>query len=201
MSKVDKETLSEEQFDQLLQFFQVFSNESRLKIIGHLANGEKSVGELARLLDLKEPTISHHLAAMKSIDLVDVRPEGTTRVYQLNAKVLEGMGKDIFARPNLAAMVKTSELSKEERVLRNWVKEGRVVGIPAQEKQIRIIVGWIAGQIDPSRRWTEKEFSQWLAQFNEDYATLRRYLVELGYMARENGIYWRTPENDPVSEN
>jgi hypothetical protein len=198
MSSVRKETLSEEQFDQLLRFFQVFSNESRLKIIGHLANGEKKVGELADLLGLKEPTVSHHLAELKGISLVDVRAEGTMRIYQLNARALETISKDIFARPNLAALVKPSELTEEERILRVWVKDGRIVDIPAQEKKIQILLRWLARQIDPERRWTEREFSEWLSQFNEDYAFLRRYLVEGGYMARENGIYWRTPKNDPV---
>jgi hypothetical protein len=108
------------------------------------------------------------------------------------------MSKDIFARPNLAAMVKPSELTEEERILRNWVRDGRIIHIPAQEKKKQILIRWVAGQIDPARRWTEREFSEWLSQFNEDYAFLRRYLVDSGYMARENGIYWRTPESDPA---
>lgn len=192
MAAVRKETLSEEQFEQLLRFFQVFSNESRLKIIGYLANGDKSVGELAQLLDLKEPTISHHLAELKEIGLVNVRAEGTMRIYQLNAKALETISKDIFARPNLAALVKPSDMNEEERILRNWVKDGRILDIPAQEKKKQIVLRWLAGQIDPDRRWTEREFSEWLAGYNEDYALLRRFLVDNGYMAREKGIYWRT---------
>ena len=199
MTTVQREAMSDEQFTRLLQFFQVFSNQSRLRLIGHLANGERSVGELAQLLGLKEPTVSHHLAELKGLGLVDVRAEGTTRIYLLNARALETIGKDIFARPNLAALVPRSELSEEERLLRAWVKDGRIVHIPAQEKKKQIVIRWLAGQIDPARRWTEREFSEWLAQYNEDYATLRRYLVEAGYMARENNIYWRTPENDPAS--
>ena len=199
MATVAREAMSEEQFTRLLQFFQVFSNESRLRLIGHLANGERSVGELARLLDLKEPTVSHHLAELKGLGLVTVRAEGNMRIYQLNAKALESISKDIFARPNLAAMVPKSEMNEEERVLRVWVKDGRIVDIPAQEKKKQIVIRWLAGQIDPARRWTEREFSEWLSRFNEDYAVLRRYLVDSGYMARENGIYWRTPENDPAS--
>lgn len=191
MGTIAKDSLSEEQFEKLLRFFQVFGNESRLKIIGHLANGDRSVGELAELLDLKEPTISHHLADMKAIGLVTVRPEGTMRIYHLDSKVLEGMGKDIFAQPNLAALVDTRDLTEDERILRTWVKNGRIVDIPAQEKKKQVILRWVADQIDPDRRWTEKEFSEWLSQFNEDYAFLRRYLVDNGYMAREKGIYWR----------
>ena len=195
MANMNKDIFSEEQFDQLLRFFQVFSNESRLKIIGYLANSEKSVGELAGLLGIKEPTVSHHLSEMKSIGLVDARAEGTMRIYRLNAKALEAMSKDIFAHSNLAALVKSSEMSEEDKVLRTWVKDGRLTGIPAQEKKKQILMRWLAGQIDPDRRWTEREFSEWLTQFNEDFATLRRYLVDSGYMAREKGIYWRTQKD------
>ena len=197
MATVEKDVLSEEQFQHLLQFFQVFSNGSRLKLIGHLANGEKSVGELADLLGVREPTVSHHLAELKGLNLVNVRAEGTMRIYQLNTKALESISKDIFARPNLAALVKPSEMTDEERTLRTWVKNGRIVDIPAQEKKKQILIRWLAGQIDPDRRWTEKEFNAWLKDYNEDFATLRRYLVDASYVARENGIYWRTPESDP----
>lgn len=198
MKETEREPFTQDQFERLLRFFQVFSNESRLKLIGHLANGEKSVGELADLLGVKEPTVSHHLAELKGIGLVDVRAEGTMRIYRLKTRALEEMSKDIFAQNNLAALVKPTEMTNEERVLRTWVKNGRIVGIPAQEKKKQILIRWLANQIDPQRRWTEKEFSEWLSGFNEDYATLRRYLVDYGYMARENGIYWRTPENDPA---
>lgn len=192
MAGINKEALSEEQFDQLLRFFQVFSNESRLKIIGHLANGEKNVGELAGLLRVKEPTVSHHLAEMKAIGLVDARAEGTMRIYRLNSRALEAMSKDIFAHSNLAALVKSSELSEDEKILRTWVKDGRIIDLPAQEKKKQVIIRWLADRIPHDRRWTEREFSEWLTQFNEDYATLRRYLVDSGYMTREKGIYWRT---------
>ena len=198
MATVERNAMTDEQFTRLLQFFQVFSNESRLRLIGHLANGERSVGELAQLLNLKEPTVSHHLAELKELGLVEARAEGNLRIYRLNTRVLETLSKDIFAQPNLAALVPRSELSEDERILRTWVKNGRLVDIPAQEKKKQVVIHWLAEQIDPERRWTEREFNQWLAQFNEDYATLRRYLVDGGYMARENGIYWRTPERDPA---
>lgn len=200
MATLQADNISEDQLLKLLQFFQVFADESRLKMIGYLANGDYSVGELAERLGLKEPTISHHLAQMKALGIVSVEPDGTRRIYSLNGKSLETISKDIFAQPNLANLVPTSDLSKDERTLRTWVKDGRIVGIPAQERKRQVLIQWVAQQIDPDRRWTEKEFSEWLSQFNEDYAFLRRYLVEAGYMARNKGVYWRTPENDPALE-
>lgn len=199
MNVLSKEMLSDEQFNHLLRFFQVFSNESRLKLIGYLADGEKSVGELAELVELKEPTVSHHLSEMKSIGLVNVRAEGTMRFYQLNSRALEAMSKDIFARPNLAALVRPKEMSHDERVLRTWIKDGRITGFPAQEQKIRVLIHWLAQRIDPAQSWTEREFNEWLAQYNDDYAFMRRYLVTLGYMSREDGLYRRLPASNPAA--
>ena len=51
-----------EKFQTLVHFLKTLAHESRLKLLGLLAEREYSVGELAELLDLKEPTVSHHLA-------------------------------------------------------------------------------------------------------------------------------------------
>ncbi len=54
----------------LLQFFKAMADKSRLAIVGLLAGGERSVQELAAALDLKEPTVSHHLAILKAQGIV-----------------------------------------------------------------------------------------------------------------------------------
>ena len=93
------------EFDQLLQFFRVLGNDSRLKILGFLANGERNVGDLAGLLGVKEPTVSHHLSMMKDLGLVTVRAEGNVRIYGLNVGRLEGMSRDVFSKKGLATLL------------------------------------------------------------------------------------------------
>ena len=68
----------------LLAFFKALADESRLRIVGLLAEREHSVQELARALDLKEPTVSHHLPILKATGLVTARAEGTTRWHALD---------------------------------------------------------------------------------------------------------------------
>src|SRR5688572_11754143 len=100
--------MSQAHFTQLLQFFKILGHETRLQIVGLLANGERSVGDLAALLKLTEPTVSHHLAMMKELGLLGVRAEGTTRIYWLDTKFLEQMSKDIFSQANLANLIETN---------------------------------------------------------------------------------------------
>ena len=59
--------MPEADLETLLAFFKAMANESRLKIVGLLAERERSGQELAELLGLKEPTVSHHLSVLKAL--------------------------------------------------------------------------------------------------------------------------------------
>ena len=189
--------MTQEKFAQLLQFFKVVGNESRLKILGLLANEERSVGELAELLELKEPTVSHHLAAMKQLGLVHVRAEGTVRIYSLNTKFLEAMNRDLFSRENLATLVDdTSENAWEQKVLQTFLEGDRIKELPSRHKKRLVILKWLANQFEVGACYSEPEISERLEHYNPDYASLRRYLIDYGLMEREKGVYWRTEPED-----
>ena len=185
--------MSDERFEQLLQFFKVLGNKNRLQILGLLANEERNVGELALMLGLKEPTVSHHLALLKELGLVDTRPEGNLRLYRLNQKALEKMNKDIFSPKQLAALVdvRKSEETWEEKVLKAFVANGRLLDIPARRKKRLVVLTWLVQQLDPTRQYHELELNDWLKQFHDDCASLRRYMVEEQLLIRERNTYWR----------
>jgi DNA-binding transcriptional ArsR family regulator len=189
--------MTQEKFTQLLQFFKVIGNESRLKILGLLANEERSVGELAALLDLKEPTVSHHLSAMKSLGLVGVRAEGNVRIYWLDTKFLEGMSKDLFSRDSLATLVDdTSQDAWERKVLQTFLDGDRIKELPSRHKKRLVVLTWLANQFDMDVRYAEQEMNERLKQYNPDYASLRRYMIDYKLMQREKGIYWRVEPED-----
>lgn len=59
------------------------SNESRLLVLCHLADGEKSVGELQSLIGLRQSALSQHLARLRREGLVQTRRESQTIYYSL----------------------------------------------------------------------------------------------------------------------
>lgn len=66
--------------------FKVVGDKSRYNlvcILGKSKNG-MTVGELTETLNLKQPTITHHLQVLHSVDAVNIKPEGTRRIYSLN---------------------------------------------------------------------------------------------------------------------
>jgi ArsR family transcriptional regulator, virulence genes transcriptional regulator len=67
-----------------------FADAKRLIIIDELRGGEKTVGELARNLDLPQAVVSRNLAILRDKGVVNVRRETTSAYYSLsNAKIGE----------------------------------------------------------------------------------------------------------------
>jgi ArsR family transcriptional regulator len=60
-------------------------HKDRLMILCHLANGEKSVGQIADLLEISQSPLSQHLSRMRKEGLVDTRREAQTIFYSLKS--------------------------------------------------------------------------------------------------------------------
>ncbi len=186
--------MPEEEFDTLLSFFKVLGNESRLKIIGLLANTEHTVGELATALGVKEPTVSQHLAMLKHVGLVNVRPDGNLRYYSFNTQALINLNKEVFSRERFASLVKPFDEVGDEwerKVLQQCFKGEQLTHIPANDRKFRVVLDWLVERFEYGKQYPEKQVNETLKRHHEDYALLRRALVDYGYMAREKGVYWR----------
>ena len=60
-------------------------HKDRLMILCHLAAGEKSVGQIAGLLEIPQSPLSQHLSRMRKEGLVDTRREAQTIFYSLQS--------------------------------------------------------------------------------------------------------------------
>jgi DNA-binding transcriptional ArsR family regulator len=65
------------------EFLKALAHESRLLILCNLLTGEKSVGELEAVLDLRQSTVSQQLARLRLEGLVEARREGKTIYYSI----------------------------------------------------------------------------------------------------------------------
>src|SRR5271168_4044097 len=93
----------------MLQFCKAMADESRLKMIGLLSGAEHSVQQLASMLNLREPTVSHHLAVLKQLELVRMRADGNFRWYRLNEEVLGKISRAVFRPENIARLAVTAD--------------------------------------------------------------------------------------------
>lgn len=186
-----------DEFQTLLRFFKALANESRLKMVGILAGRECSVEELAAFLQLKEPTVSHHLSILKELNLVQLRPEGNTHWYRLDSSALHSINRSVFSTDKIASLVKDVESDAWERqVLSNFLSGLRLKEIPASRKKRIVILKWLVGHFDLGVTYPEANVNEILKRHHPDCATLRRELIGYQMLQRENGLYWRQPSAD-----
>jgi ArsR family transcriptional regulator len=90
-----KQLLSnKELFLRLAETFQALGDSSRVQIIWALAQGEQNVGDLAELLEMSQPAVSHHLRTLRNMKLVSVRRDGRTSFYRLDDEHIERLLKE-----------------------------------------------------------------------------------------------------------
>ena len=181
--------------EELLAFFKALSNANRLKIVALLPKEPLSVEEMAEILGLNSSTVSHHLSKLTKVGLVSARPESYYNVYTLELSVLSDMAERLLSADMLPTVAEDVDVDAYDRkVLKTFLDEnGRLIDFPAQQKKEEAVLRYIVKVFEPGRRYSEKEVTEILSQFNEDYARLRRDLVSLGFMKREGGggTYWR----------
>jgi len=78
------------------------------------------------------------------------------------------------------------------RVLRSFVRDGRLMSIPIVHSKRLVVLDWLSQRFEPGRRYTETMVNLILGQVHADTAALRRYLVDGDFLSRSGGEYWRT---------
>jgi DNA-binding HxlR family transcriptional regulator len=179
--------------EQLLIFFKALADSNRLKIIGLLAQQPYSVEQLSALLELRPPTVSHHLKLLTEAGLVSARAESYYNIYQLEPGVLEQIAHHLAAQDKLPSMAAQVDLEAYDRkVLRDvLLPDGRLKTIPAQRKKREVVLRHILKQFEPGVHYTERQVNDILARFHADTATLRREMIAYKMMGRAQGEYWK----------
>ncbi|HEX4813549.1 MAG TPA: DUF2087 domain-containing protein [Nonomuraea sp.] len=85
-----------------------------------------------------------------------------------------------------------AERSPDERVLRTFLVNGRLTTLAMRRDKRLVLLRYIATVFEPGVRYPEKDVNVALRAFHDDYAALRRYLVDEGFLSREDNVYWRS---------
>lgn len=197
------------QLPDVLTLMKALSDQSRLQMVSWLAEREQTAGELTERLGLSEPTVSHHIAKLHAAGLLQLRMAGTQRFYRLNPERLARYRAYVadLDKPleepadviNDTTWIDPLPLSPEDKkIVAEYTVSGRLTRFPSKEKRWLAILRWLATRFEPGRRYSEREVNVVLTDVHADYASLRRDLVEFGFMRRERGggDYWLTPEHE-----
>ena len=167
------------------------ADERRLRALAAVTLGASSVAEVATHADLSGDEAARALAHLVGAGIVRQDEEGLHVALSTFADAARAASTPQL-RPALEGAT-----SEQAVVVRNFVDaHGRLRALPAREAKRRLVLEWVATRFEPGRRYSEREVNGVLVALYDDVATLRRFLVDEGLLAREAGVYWR-PETAP----
>lgn len=179
-----------------IRIFKCLADKSRLLIINNLMEGPMYVELLSQRLNLAPSTISFHLKKLEAVNLVHSVKEQYYVVYHLNSAILSLSLNDLI-NVEEAEVDEQGEREQQYRdsVIAAFFEYGKLKSIPVQQKKRKIVLEEIAKSFETNRKYTEREVNIIIADFNDDFCTIRREMVGFNIMERENNIYRLVDEN------
>ena len=173
-----------------LTVLKALADDTRIKILRALCERDMYVELLAERLQLTPATVSFHMKKLTAAGLVDSRREQYYTVYSLRGEVFSLTLRELILPRESAD---TAEGLREEmyrrKVLKSFMPNGYCKVMPAQVKKRQIVYEEIYSQFKPGATYTEKEVNETIMRMHDDYCTVRRAFVGMGWMSRDKGIY------------
>ncbi|MEK5397538.1 DUF2087 domain-containing protein [Paenibacillus sp. FSL K6-2859] len=187
------------QVEKIVNYHKALADPTRLRLLLLLSQGEMHGQALAEKLNLSQPTVTHHAAKLREAALIKERRDKNTVYFKLNPEFISSGAESslqfIFSKGARNMEEKSPGSSLKESVLRNFFsKDGRLRQIPAQYKKKLIALQYMVEKLEPGVVYSEKEINEFIKQFHEDFATIRREFIMHQFMYRENDKYELNPQ-------
>ena len=174
-----------------IRLFKCLADKSRLQILKSLAAEDMYVERLAERLGLTAPTVSFHLKKLSDAGAVKSYKTQYYTMYALQSEVFQTRIIDIIREESEEAELQARrDAEYRQKVLDAFFAYGKLKSIPAQRKKKRIVLEEMCKAFQPGRVYAEKEVNLIIADFHDDFCTLRRDMISEGLMARDSSGYW-----------
>jgi len=168
---------------EILSFVKAMASADRLRIVGLLSLGAKRAAEIAEALGMHPSDVNRHLEQLKASGVVS-EADG---VYDLNEKAIESLARGQFEGKRPVYVPEEDWEEDVRKVLKAYLNaDGTIRQIPQMGNKLLIILNFIVDAFFLDTNYTEKEVNTILRRFHVDTATLRRHLVDYGFMSRES---------------
>lgn len=174
-----------------LALLKVLADETRIRILQALSEKEMYVELLSERLMLTPPTISFHLKKLLEAGLVDARREQYYTIYSIRREAFGiTLGDLLFDQASSKDAEELREEQYRRKVLKSFMPNGYCEALPAQIKKRMIVYDEIFRRFEKDRSYSEQEVNELIQTVHEDYCTVRRDFIGLGWMHRKDGIYY-----------
>lgn len=173
-----------------IKLFKCLADKSRMQILKSLIIEDMYVERLAERLGLTPATISFHLKKLEDAGAVKSYKDQYYTMYSLCREVFMTNIIDIISEESAYAREQSDrEEAYRRKVISAFMEYGRIKSIPAQRKKEHILLEEIARAFEYGKEYTEREVNIIIADFYDDFCTLRRDMIGDGLLTRKDGVY------------
>jgi hypothetical protein len=179
---------------EILSFVKAMASAERLRIVGLLSQGSKRIVEIADSLGMHPSEATRHLEQLAASGVVH-EADG---VYDLDERAIETLARGQFEGKRPVYEAHEEKQEDVRKVLKTYLNaDGTIKQLPQEGKKMLVILNFILDAFAFDTNYTEKEVNTILRRFHMDTATLRRNLIDYGFMARESDgtKYWRISQS------
>ncbi len=169
------------------EFLRLVVDPVRLAVLGRAAEGTVDIDETAASLGVPVRRVHQAAARLRTAGLLD-------EDLSLSREALRAVATELprAAPPDPGIFDAGTWSDEEAEILGRFFSANRLVSIPSARAKRLIVLERLAQEFEPGLRYEEAEVNLTLQLWNADYASLRRYLVDEGFLTRAEGVYWRT---------
>lgn len=161
-----------------ISLFKCLSDKSRLQILKSLAVEDMYVERLAERLGLTASTVSFHLKKLADAGAVTSFKNQYYTMYSLNKEIFETTILEILQKKSDEAELQARrDAEYRQKVIDTFFEYGKLKSIPAQRKKQRIVLEVIVQSFEYDRLYSEKEVNLIIADFHDDFCTIRRDMI------------------------
>ncbi len=172
--------------------FKCLADKSRLSILKTLMQEEMYVERLSERLQITPATVSFHLKKLEAAGAVSSYKDQYYTMYSINKQLFDQKMISILSeKADDSDIQKKRDEEYRQKVIDAFFEYGKLKSIPSQRKKARIVYEVIVEAFEHGREYTEKEVNIIIADFHDDFCTIRRDMISEGLLERENMMYRR----------
>ncbi|MFF5478442.1 DUF2087 domain-containing protein [Streptomyces sp. NPDC012935] len=186
------------------QLVRLFAEETRVRAFAAVALGARSTEQVALAAGLSAKETAGSLRRLREQGVVTAGDDGELVVaYGLFKEYTRAAAQRENSHGD--APGPASGDGRTDMVLRTFVRDGRLLRLPARWTRKKLVLRHIAEQtFEPGVEYPERTVNEKLRAWCEDsddidHVTLRRYLVDLHHLHRSEGVYRRPAEQPPAA--
>lgn len=163
----------------------LLADDDRRAVVAALVLGADDLEDIRAVTGLDARAAVTAVGRLTSSGLVEAGADGTL--------VLLAAAFSLAARAEAVASPAEHDdrPGEQAKVLRAYVRDGRLLSIPSSHTKRLVVLDVVVQDFEPGVHYGERQVNAMLGRWHADTAALRRWLVDVGYLDRDHGDYWR----------